>query len=54
VKPFSELCEIALKQESAAMTAIKQRGSIMLAYILNAIYRGFVRSALTGARFVRG
>jgi len=36
------------------MTAIKRRGSVMLAYILNAIYRGFIRSALTGVRYVRG
>jgi len=30
------------------MTPIKQRGSIMVAFILNAIYRQFLRSSLSG------
>jgi hypothetical protein len=53
-KPFSEVDEIASKQGSVAMAAIKRRGSIMLAFILNAIYRSFIRSSLTGVRYVRG
>ena len=36
------------------MAPIKRRGSIMLAFILNAIYRGFIRSSVTGARYARG
>jgi len=30
------------------MAPIKQRGSIMLAFILNAVYRQFIRAALSG------
>jgi hypothetical protein len=30
------------------MNPIKQRGSIMVAFILNAIYRQFLRSSLPG------
>jgi hypothetical protein len=34
------------------MNPIKQRGSIMVAFILNAIYRRFLRSSLPGIRKV--
>jgi len=34
------------------MNPIKQRGSIMVAFILNAIYRQFLRSSLPGMRKV--
>lgn len=33
-------------------TLIKQRGSIMLVFILNSIYREFLRSSLSGMRKV--
>jgi hypothetical protein len=32
------------------MTPLKQRGAIMLAFILNSIYRQFLRSSISGMR----
>jgi hypothetical protein len=42
--------EIGLKRIPAITAPIKQRGSIMLAIILNSIYRQFLRSSLSGMR----
>ena len=47
-KPFSQFDEVIRKRASAPMAPIKQRGSIMLAFILNAVYRQFIRAALSG------
>jgi hypothetical protein len=47
-KPFSEFSEVTRKQTSARITLTNQRGAIMLAVILNAIYRQFIRAALPG------
>ena len=38
MKPFSDPDEAGLKQESALMASIKQRGAIMWDYIISLIY----------------
>jgi hypothetical protein len=49
-KPFSCLGEDVLKLGSDLLriNAIKQRGSIMFAFILNSIYREILRTSLSG------
>ena len=47
-KPFSLADEAALKQRGTTLLADQQRGSIMLALLLNAIYRRFLNAALPG------
>jgi hypothetical protein len=49
-KPFSCLGEDVLKLRSDLLTinAIKQRGSMMFAFILNSIYREILRTSLSG------
>jgi hypothetical protein len=49
-KPFSCADEAGLKPRSAAITSIQQWGEIMLITILNAIYREFLRTSLSGAK----
>jgi hypothetical protein len=49
-KPFPQGREVGLKRIPAITAPIKQRGSIMLAIILNSIYRQFLRSSLSGMR----
>ena len=48
-KPFSLGREVGLKRSPAITGPDQQRGAIM-AIILNAIYREFVRSSLSGMR----
>ena len=47
-KPFWGTDENVLKQKAAYDGGVNQRGSIMLALILNAIYRQFLKAALPG------
>jgi hypothetical protein len=47
-KPFWGTDENILKQEAAYAAEVNQRGSTMLALILNAIYRQFLKAALPG------
>ena len=47
---FSRADEAGLKQESALMASIKQRGAIMMAYIISLVYRGLCRQSLNAMR----
>jgi hypothetical protein len=47
-KPFWGTDENVLKQKAAYAGVVNQRGSTMLALILNAIYREFLKAALPG------
>jgi hypothetical protein len=47
-KPFSVANEAALKQRWPMLPQLKQRGSIMLPLILNAVYGEFLKAALAG------
>ena len=47
-KPFWGTDENILKQKAAYPARVNQRGSTMLAFILNAIYRQFLKAALPG------
>ena len=47
-KPFSWGGEDILKRTSALIDLIKQWGAIMAVFILNAIYRQFLRAAVPG------
>jgi hypothetical protein len=47
-KPFWGTDENILKQKAAYAAEVNQRGSTMLALILNAIYRQFLKAALPG------
>ncbi len=47
-KPFWGTDENILKQKAAYRARVNQRGSTMLALILNAIYRQFLKAALPG------
>jgi hypothetical protein len=49
-KPISLNCEAVLKRIRAINDHDQQRGPIMVVFILNAIYRQFLRSALLGMR----
>jgi hypothetical protein len=50
MKPFSGRDETGLKQGFARMCPIKQRGAIMLAFIINLFYRQSCRAALSAIR----
>jgi hypothetical protein len=47
-KPFSWAAKSARNESRLINAAINQRGSIMLATILNAIYREFLKSSVSG------
>ena len=47
-KPFWGTDENVLKQKAAYGARVNERGSTMLALILNAIYRQFLKAALPG------
>ena len=47
-KPFWGTDENILKQKAAYPARVNQRGSTMLALILNVIYRQFLKAALPG------
>jgi hypothetical protein len=49
-KPFSLTDEASLKPRSAPITRDQTMESIMLAFLLNAIYRQFLRTSLSGAK----
>jgi hypothetical protein len=49
-KPFSSTDEASLKPRSAPIVGNQTMESIMLATFLNAIYREFLRTALSGAK----
>ena len=51
-KPFPLAREVGLKRIPANNDPIKRWGAIMVAFILNAIYRQFLRSSLPGMRKV--
>jgi hypothetical protein len=48
MKPFSQTAKSSRNNRDLPSALIKQRGSIMLALILNAIYRQFLKAALPG------
>jgi hypothetical protein len=48
MKPFSPTAKSSRNSRDLPSDLIKQRGSIMLALILNAIYRQFLKAALPG------
>jgi hypothetical protein len=47
-KPFSPTAKSSRNRDGLPSSSIKQRGSMMLALILNAIYRQFLKAALPG------
>jgi hypothetical protein len=53
-KPFSEADETGLKPSSAPIVGDQTMESIMFATILNAIYREFTRTSLSGAKIAGG
>jgi hypothetical protein len=53
-KPFSEDDETGLKPSSAPIVGDQTMESIMFATILNAIYREFTRTSLSGAKIAGG
>jgi hypothetical protein len=48
MKPFSPIAKSSRNKHGLPSSWIKQRGSIMLALILNTIYRQFLKAALPG------
>jgi hypothetical protein len=48
LKPFSPTAKSSRNRDGLPCSSIKQRGSIMLALILNAVYRHFLKVALPG------
>jgi hypothetical protein len=48
MKPFSTAAKSSRNNPDLPSALIKQRGSVMLALILNAIYRQFLQAALPG------
>ena len=48
MKPFSPIAKSSRNKHGLRLSSIKQRGSIMLALILNTIYRQFLKAALPG------
>jgi hypothetical protein len=50
LQPFSLDREVGLKQKSASMTVAKQRGVVMLAFILGFIYQQSCRKYLGAVR----
>jgi hypothetical protein len=48
MKPFSQTAKSSRNNRDLSSALIKQRGSIMLALILNAIYRQFLKATLPG------
>jgi hypothetical protein len=54
MKPFSNIREVIRKPMRPSLTADQQRGSIVMATILSAIYRHFLKAALFGMVATRG
>jgi hypothetical protein len=48
MKPFSPDREVVPQQTRPTIVSYEKRGAIMLALILNAIYRQFLKAALPG------